>query len=218
MLKVVVVTDGPYGERANETISKSFECEFLKLEPPTSIFAEEVEIPEDAMRTLESGDIVITYVLHPDLTLKLVERLHDRVGWILVGAWRGDGFKNQVEAFGNVTCPETMCDLEENGNPVFDEFVSKFGRPVVELKCEDNRVKNVKVLRTSPCGATYFVAEAMLGQEIEGLPIKAGLRLQHYPCRAPKIRLFADHECKKEMAANFHKYAFENALKKAGKW
>ena len=111
-----------------------------------------------------------------------------------------------------------MCDLEENGNPVFDEFVSKFGRPVVELKCEDNRVKNVKVLRTSPCGATYFVAEAMFGQEIEGLPIKAGLRLQHYPCRAPKMRLFADHECKKEMAANFHRDAFENALKKAGKW
>ena len=43
LLKVVVVTDGPYGERANETISKSFECEFLKLEPPTSIFAEEVK-------------------------------------------------------------------------------------------------------------------------------------------------------------------------------
>ena len=116
MFKVVVVTDGPYGERANETISNSFECEFLKLEPPTSIFAEEVKIPENAMKTLESGDIIITYVLHPDLTLELVERLHDRVGWILVGAWRVDGFKNQVEAFGNVNCPETMCDLEEKGN------------------------------------------------------------------------------------------------------
>lgn len=87
MLKVVVVTDGPYGERANENISKSFKCEFLKLEPPTSIFAEEVKIPEDARKTLESGDIVITYVLHPDLTLELVERLHD----MLAGSWLEPG-------------------------------------------------------------------------------------------------------------------------------
>jgi hypothetical protein len=37
--------------------------------------------------------------------------------------------------------------------------------------------------------------------------------LQHYPCRAPKFRLFTDEECKKEMAANLHKNAFEEALK-----
>jgi hypothetical protein len=107
-----------------------------------------------------------------------------------------------------------MCDLSENGNPIFDKFVSKFGRPIVRVNCQGAKVVEVKVLRCSPCGSTKFVAEEMVGEPKETLPVRAGLRIQHYPCRAPKMRLFADDECKKELAANFHKKAFEDALKK----
>lgn len=217
MLKVVIVTDGPYGDRAYEKINEVFNTEFIELEQPSSMFMDEIEIPEDAIKRIKKADILITYVLHPDLTLELVERLHDEVRWIIVAAWRGEGFKNQLERFGNVTCPENMCDLEENGNPIYDEFVTQFGRPIVEIEIDDGKVKDVKVLRSSPCGSTYFVAQEMIGQDQKDLPIKAGLKLQHYPCRAPKMRLFADDECKKEMAANFHKEAFEKALKQAHK-
>lgn len=213
MLKIAIVTDGPYGDRAYQKISEEFDSEFIELEQPTSMFMDEIEIPESALKRIQKADILITYVLHPDLTLELVERLHDKVEWIIVAAWRGEGFKNQLERLGNVTCPENMCDLEENGNPIFDEFVSKFGRPVVEIEVEKDKVKEIRVLRTSPCGSTLFVAQEMIGQDLKDLPIKAGLKLQHYPCRAPKMRLFADDECKKEMAANFHKDAFEKALK-----
>jgi hypothetical protein len=212
MLKVVIATDGPYGERAYEYISKEFDTEFIQLEQPASMFADKIEIPEDALKQLESADLLITYTIHPDLTLDLVEILHNKVGWIIVAAWRGEGLKNQLERFGNVTCPENMCDLEENGNPVFDEFVSKFGRPIVKINCQGDKIVDIEVLRSSPCGSTFFVADEMIGQDLEDLPIKAGLRLQHYPCRAPKMRLFAD-EHKKEMAANLHKEAFEKAIK-----
>jgi hypothetical protein len=214
MLKVAIVADCPYGERAYEYISKEFDTEFIELEQPTSMFADEIEIPGDSLKKLESADLLITYTLHPDLTLDLVEMLHDKVKWIIVAAWRGEGFKNQVERFGNVTCPENMCDLQENGNPVFDEFVSKFGRPIVKINCQGDKIVDIEVVRSSPCGSTFFVAEEMIGQDLEDLPIKAGLKSQHYPCRAPKMRLFADDECKKEMAANFHKEAFEKGIKK----
>jgi hypothetical protein len=214
-LKVAIVTDGPYGERAYETIKEEFECDYVELEPPASLFMDEIEVPSEELERLEEADMLITYVLHPDLTLELVERLHDKVDWIIVGAWRGEGFKNQVEHFGNVNCPENMCDLEENGNPTYDEFVAKFGRPVVEVKLENGKVTDVEVLRCSPCGSTRFVADEMIGENIEGLPVRAGLRIQHYPCRAPKMRLFTDDECKKEMAANFHRDAFEEAIERA---
>lgn len=214
MLKVVIVTDGYYGERTYEYISKEFDTEFIHLEQPDSMFADEIEIPEDAVNKIQGTDILITYTLHPDLTLDLVEMIHDKVGWIIVAAWRGEGFKNQLERFENVTCPENMCDLEENGNPIFDEFVSKFGRPIVRINCQGDRIVDIKVLRSSPCGSTFFVADEMIGHDLKDLPVKAGLRLQHYPCRAPKMRLFADDECKKEIAANLHKEAFEDAIKK----
>ncbi|WP_414469937.1 DUF166 domain-containing protein [Methanobacterium sp. ACI-7] len=215
MLKVIIVTDGPYGERAYEYISKEFDTKFIEVEKPTSMFVDEIEIPEDILSKIEGADILITYTIHPDLTFDLVELLHDKVGWVIVAAWRGEGFKNQLESLGNVTCPENMCDLEENGNPVFDEFVAKFGRPIVKINCQGDKIVDIDVVRSSPCGSTYFVAEDMIGKDVEDLPIRAGLRIQHYPCRAPKMRLFTDDECKKEMAANFHKEAFENALKES---
>ena len=214
MLKVIIVTDGPYGERAYEYISKEFDTEFIQVEQPTSMFADEIEIPDDKLKILENADLLITYTLHPDLTLDLVEMLHKSVKWIIVAAWRGEGFKNQVERFGNVTCPENMCDLEENGNTVFDEFVSKFGKPIVKINCQGDKIVDIEVVRSSPCGSTFFVAEEMIGKDLKDAPIKAGLKLQHYPCRAPKMRLFSDDECKKDMASNFHKEAFEKALKR----
>jgi len=213
MLKVVIVTDGNYGDRTYNIICKKFDCEFIEIEQPDGMFIEDVEIPSDAMKMLETADLIISYILHPDLVLELVEQLHDKVGWIIVGAWKGEGFKNQLEQYENVSCPENMCDLEENGDSVFDEFVSKFGKPIVEIDCEGNRVSEVRVLRSSPCGSTFFVAEEMVGEDINNLPIKAGLKLQHYPCRAPKLRLFVD-ECKKEIASNFHSDAFEDAIEK----
>jgi len=212
MIKVAIVTDGPYGERAYENIAREFETMFIELEAPSGIFADEVDIPADKLKAIRSADIVITYILHPDLTLELVDEIHGDVDWIIIGAWRGDGFRNQLLSYGNVTAPENMCDLEENGNPSFDEFVSRFGRPLVEVDLEGDTVKEIRVLRSSPCGATLFVAEELTGADAQDLPLKAGLKIQHYPCRAPKMRLFSDDECKKEMAARMHSEAFERAI------
>ncbi|MDP3066443.1 MAG: DUF166 domain-containing protein [Methanobacteriaceae archaeon] len=209
---ITIVTDGPYGERAYATIKEEFKTEFIVLEPPEGMFAEDVKIPSEELEKIKSSDLVITYTLHPDLTLDLVDAIYSQVDWIIVGAWKGEGFKNQLLRYGNVTCPENMCDLTENGTPTFDEFVSKFGRPLVKINCQGNKVVDIEVDRCSPCGSTQFVADALIGEETENLPIKAGLKIQHYPCRAPKMRLFSDDECKKEMAANFHKDAFEEAL------
>ncbi len=213
-MKIIIVSDGPYGERAHATIKNEFNCELHVLEPPDSLFADEIEIRPDVLKALEKADLIITYTLHPDLTLDLINALYEKVEWIIVGAWRGEGFRNQLEQFGNVTCPENMCDLIENGNPIYDAFVSKFGSPLVGIKCDGDEIVGIDVLRSSPCGSTFFVAEELVGEKADKeLPIKAGLKIQHYPCRAPKMRLFAD-ECRKEMAAQYHKEAFQKALEK----
>jgi hypothetical protein len=217
LIKVAIVTDGPYGERAYENIKKEFETEFIKLESPFGMFVDDLKVPNDKLKKISAANIIIMYVLHPDLTLELVEQLNNKVDWIIVGAWRGEGFKKQITRFKNVTAPDNMCDLIENGNPSFDEFVSKFGQPIVKIKCKNDKVVDIEVIRCSPCGATSFVAEELSGHNTESLPIKAGLKIQHYPCRAPKMRLFTDDECKKELAANMHKNSFENALKNAKK-
>jgi hypothetical protein len=218
MLKIAIVTDGPYGDRARDTINMEFETELIEIEQPTSMFIDEIEIPEKDIKAIENSDILITYTTHPDITLELVERFSNKVDWIIVAAWNGDGFKNQLKSYKNVTCPYIMCELEENGNPTFDEFVSKIGKPKIELILDGNKLQEVKVLRSSPCGSTAFVAdyinEKYSGKipDSDNLPTEAGLKLQHYPCRAAKMRLFSDEECKKQMASGLHKDAFEEAL------
>lgn len=218
MLKVVIATDGPYGERAFENIKKDFDTEFVELEKPASMFMDEIDIPADALAKIKDANILITYTQHPDLTLDLVDMVNKDVDYIIVAAWRGEGFKNQLERYGNVTCPYIMCELEENGNEVFDEFTSKIGKPKVDIKIEDGKIVDVSVVRSSPCGSTSFVANYISdnylnSNNLENIPTEAGLKLQHYPCRAAKMRLFSDEECKKEMASGFHRDAFEEGLK-----
>jgi hypothetical protein len=219
MLKVVIVTDGPYGDRAFETINELFDTAFIEMEKPEAMFIEEIHIPERDLEIIQGADILITYTTHPDVTLIMTEMFHDKVDWMAIASWKGDGFKNQLESYGNVTCPYIMCELEENGNTSWDEFVSKIGKPKVVLEYEDDKISEITVLRSSPCGSTAFVAgylkEKYVGKipDIEELPLEAGLKLQHYPCRAAKVRLFSDEDCKKEMASGFHRDAFEDAIK-----
>ena len=217
MLKVVIATDGPYGERAFENIKKDFDTEFVELEQPESMFMDEIDIPADVLAKIKDANILITYTQHPDLTLDLVDMVNKDVNYIIVAAWQGEGFKNQLERYGNVTCPYIMCELEENGNEIFDKFTSKIGKPKVDIKLEDGKIVDVNVIRSSPCGSTSFVANYISdnylnSDDLENIPTEAGLKLQHYPCRAAKMRLFSDEECKKEMASGFHRDAFEEGL------
>jgi len=99
MLKVVIVTDGPYGERAFENIKKDFETEFIELEQPTSMFMDEIDIPADALTKIKESNILITYTQHPDLTLDLVDMVNNEIDEIIVAAWKGEGFKNQLESY-----------------------------------------------------------------------------------------------------------------------
>ena len=217
MLKVVIATDGPYGERAFENIKKDFDTEFVELEQPESMFMDEIDIPTDVLAKIKDANILITYTQHPDLTLDLVDIVNKDVDYIIVAAWQGEGFKNQLERYENVTCPYIMCELEENGNEVFDEFTSKIGKPKVDIKLEDGKIVDINVVRSSPCGSTSFVAnyisdKYLNSDNLENIPTEAGLKLQYYPCRAAKMRLFSDEECKKEMASGFHRDAFEEGL------
>ncbi|MDR2966478.1 MAG: hypothetical protein LBU74_00820 [Methanobacteriaceae archaeon] len=218
-MKIVVLTDGPYGDRAYDNVKKDFSADFIKMEAPNSMFFDDdIEIPKEQVDIIENANIIISYISHPDLGLDIVYKFAEKVDWIIIASWKGNGLKNQYESKTNVSCPYIMCELEKNGNPIYDEFVRKIGRPKVDLILEEGKIKDVKVIRSSPCGSTSFVSEYIAEKykdkvpDEENLPREAGLRIQHYPCRAGKMRLFTDEECKKQKASQFHQEAFQKAL------
>lgn len=218
MMKVAVVTDGRYGERSYKTIKKYFDCKIVKMKCPSEAFLDDVEIPNNVFKKLKDTEIILIYILHPDVIYELVRRISDGKKWIIVASWDGEGFKKQLQAFKNVICPDLMCNIRKIGDKTFDKFASKIGKPKVEIKIKNGKLKDIKVLRTSPCGATLFVANYIKKKYInkkitKDLPREAGFKVQHYPCMAPKINILVDNECKKQFASELHKEAFEKALK-----
>ncbi len=61
MLKVGIVTDGPYGERAYENINKEFDTAFIELEEVSTMFIDDIEILKKKLRKLRGKH---SYYLH----------------------------------------------------------------------------------------------------------------------------------------------------------
>ncbi len=221
-IKIAIVRDEPsFGERAYQTISQEFETKIIEIKSPTGIFIDDIEIAKEIIDNLAKFDLIITYIKQADMTLEIIDQLHNKVPWIIVGIWRGEGFKNQLLKYKNVSVPDAMCELEGNtSNQVFNQFTEKFGKPNIKINCQGERIAEIDVIRGSPCGATKFMAEDMLGNEvndIESSATQAGLRIQHYPCKGHKLRLFSDEESHKQVASKLHHDAVKKALKDSDK-
>ena len=100
-----------------------------------------------------------------------------------------------------------MCSLDESDlkdkldkYPQLKEFLKYFGKPEVKVYLENNKIKNIEVLREAPCGSTSETLKEFIGKEFNEKTIKdIGLRVQHF-CRAGKLRVFVEKESKKSRA------------------
>ncbi|MHA1130448.1 MAG: DUF166 family protein [Candidatus Helarchaeota archaeon] len=188
-----IVSDGEYGDRAYENISKVFPCKWIQLEsiPRTVILDDyDLDIPE--------CDLYISYLRHPNQVLALSELGKP----VLLGINFGLGFLKQAQQINpKVLAFPTMCSIEPTtGIPEIDEFARHFGRPIFEVKIQNNIISEVKVLRSSPCGSTH-VAEAYLPQKAVSPTLlrEFAIRVCH-ECRAPRF----GHTCDKEISGLIH--------------
>ena len=226
MAKIMIISDGAYGERAGNVLKENAKINeyigFFRIPKPDGFFADELELPEEVINNFKEADVIITYTQHPDNTYEIcrqARKINPNIV-LIVGAWKGKGQKKELSKF-DAICPDVMCeinedDLEEyiNKYPKLKEFLKEFGRPEVKVYVENNKVKNVEVLRSSVCGSTIFMANNMVGMDLEDIGKRGAIIIQRYPCVAGKIRLFSDEECKKIKALTIHKEAIEKGLVK----
>ena len=210
-MDVAIISEGKYGDRATGVIGKKFNCDFLKINYAGDF--EDIEIDRAQLNELKKYDVIITYIINPDLTYALINEIHNineklnKKIFVIVGAWRGEGFKKQLESFGNVICPDLMCNLDEHDlkdkldkYPLLNEFLKYFGKPIVNIYLDNNIIKDIDVIRESPCGSSSETLQEFIGKEFnEKTLIDIGLRVQHF-CRAGKLRVFVEKEGKKSRA------------------
>lgn len=198
-LRIGLISDGKYGERAYENFKQVFDTKWIIVPdiPSTVMLDEEIDLD------IPECDLYVSYVRHPDIILQIAELQKP----LILGFTPGTGLYHQAKAINpKVISPQTMCSLESNTDiPEVDEFAQFFGKPKYQIDADsEGNVREVLVLRSSPCGssqagAEFFQNKALSVQNLQDF----ALNVCHV-CRAPRF----GHTCDKEISGIIHILSF----------
>jgi len=202
-LKIGIISDGKYGERAYANIKKRFEAKWILVpEIPSNIMLDDeidLEIPE--------CDLYISYVRHPDVILQLAELQKP----LILGVLPGVGLLRQAKSINpDVVHAPTMCSLENNtGISEIDHFITFFGRPVYELNLNNDHIfKRLEVKRSSLCGSSEAGSEFLLNKGLNEENLQNFALSICHECRAPRF----GHTCDKEVTGIIHLISLLNSI------
>ena len=192
-MKIGIVSDGKFGDRAFEIIREKFPTEWITAPFPSGMMVDDLDL------TLPECDLYISYVRHPDVALAIIDKQKP----VILGVSFGVGFLRQAKEINeNVVAPPTMCSLEDNTwVPAINEFAKVFGRPMFDVKIQDDgTIDSIRVIRGSPCGSTVEASKELPGTNLSPEQLQHyGLRICHF-CRAPRL----GKTCDKEAAGILH--------------
>ncbi|WP_456434821.1 DUF166 family protein [Methanopyrus sp.] len=200
-----------YGSRTAENVESrsDFDVEFLEVkEPPKNVILDEDYVRALLPSSYSGFDLVVSYLQHPDLQLALAE-VCDLP--ILYGISPDPAVREEIKrSHDAVAFPETtMCSLlPETGIPEVDRFAEKFGKPKLEVSMSGGRVREVRVVRGAPCGATWMAAERVEGMSADEEAVRAFALAACHHCVAPRFGKFES----KDVAAYLHGVALAEAL------
>ncbi|MHC1575180.1 MAG: DUF166 domain-containing protein [Candidatus Methanogasteraceae archaeon] len=213
MLTITVVTRGKYGERAILTIMEKTDFVVTRISVPEVLpeFIEDTK-PYTENTSISSGvppDLVIIFALHPDLTPAFAAcAAESGAGAVIVSGSDTAELRKIAERYRvHIHTDEICCSLLPCGDRVIDEFASVLGRPHFKIAVADGVIRDVRVIRGSPCGASWWAASQLIGTPVADAPGRAGLLVQQYPCRAVRGTRGGIHR-----SAELHKKAVEEAL------
>ena len=185
-LRVCIVSDGAFGERAFEQCMARFPTDFALVEPlpPTVVDDVTIEVPE--------ADLYLSYLRSPAQALALVEKGRP----VVLGVSFGPGFVRQAREINPaVVAPETMCSLEPTtGNEALDTFALAFGRPQFEATVREGNSCGSRCCAGRPAAPLSQLGRARWPGPSRQRPSgHFGLRICHH-CRAPRLGRTCDKE------------------------
>jgi len=211
-MQIGVVVRRGKNRRAIELFSRFFDVKVYEVERDLPAL---IDNPKDYLKLPEGfrPDLIVSYILHPDLNLELIRQASERgVKTVVISGGAKGGSYKQLREEGEksgvrVFWDEICCATPKIENHPFFEL---FGGPEFEIEVEGGVIKDIKVKRSSFCGSTFYVAEKIRGLRIEEAPSKAGYYTQIFPCVASRGLTGGIHR-----AAYAHKRAVEKAIERA---
>ena len=148
------------------------------------------------------ADLVLDYMLHPDLSHDLAERCVS-LGIPLIAP----GKKLRIRG---VLTPPICCAL--SGAAGIGPYGERFGAPLLEAETENGRIARIHVLRGAPCGATWEAARRIEGLPLSEAPARIGLETQFFCTADPAGWDPIYGKSPVHFAGHLHQAALEKAL------
>ncbi|ABW66860.1 DUF166 family (seleno)protein DfsP [Desulfosudis oleivorans] len=154
------------------------------------------------------ADLVLDYLAHPDLSCDLADKCRDR-GIPVIAS--GKKYKNRW-----VYTPPICCALPRQADA--GPYGQRFGYPEFAVTLSaDNRIKDVRVVRGAPCGASWKAAEKMRGLPASDAVVRIGLETQFFCSADPAGWDPLWGKSPVHLAADLHAHAFIKAVEEGRK-
>jgi hypothetical protein len=161
-----------------------------------------IDDADDYLPETIEADLVLDYLTHPDLSHDLAARCSAQgVPYI------GSGKKHLVEG---VLMPVTCCALTHQDG--LGHYGQDFGMPRFDVRTENGRIAEIRVVRGAPCGATWPAAEKMIGRAVDEAVVRIGVECQFHCSANPAGWDPIYQKSPVHVAGDLHSAAFKAAL------
>ena len=129
-----------------------------------------VDNPEDYLPQVIEADLVLDYMLHPDLSHELARICRElKVPLVASGKKHEDGWS---------CTPPICCALPKSA--ACGPYGQLFGYPEYRVRLKEVRIQDIQVVRGAPCGATWKTIPELIGMEAHEAAIALGLKTQFH--------------------------------------
>ncbi|MCL2115534.1 MAG: thymidylate synthase [Methanobrevibacter sp.] len=198
-MKIFILSSGEYGSKiVNGIANHGFAEKIVGVHefPPYEELPEFIEdIQEYVPENVPKADLIIATGIHGDVNMVIPEVVEkSNAKSVIVPIYHPKqvpiGLQNEIKkSLGGeiaIVFPKPFCSLTPIGDDFIDEFTAIFGKPKFEIHADDV-IKSVKVLRGAPCGSSWYIAENIIGTQVDDGEFEANNKLHNFPCSSSMI-------------------------------
>ncbi len=221
---------GALCDHCRDTYGIDFTADIADVIQLPSVLPYYLDDPAELLRgELPPHEATVAINVHQEVLLALPELAHHAGSRVLIAPseapewvtrWvRGEVRKACRRLDMGCAFPKPFCSLQPGIHPAVDEFMEHFriGYPRLHLELGDGYIREARVLRSAPCGNTYYVAFNLKGAPLDASVAEVVAKYWHsFPCVAS---MQVDRELGEtvlHMGGFMHYRAVQEALAEAG--
>ncbi|MCL2687392.1 MAG: thymidylate synthase [Methanobrevibacter sp.] len=204
-MRIFILSSGEYGSRiVNGLAIHGFAPNIIGIHefPSKDELSDFIEdVTEYVPSNIPEADLIIAVGMHGDINMVIPPVVKKSGAKSAIAAIYHPqqipfGLQNEIksELDDDITIvfPKPFCSLTSVGDEFIDKFTEKFGKPKLIIETNsgsdeidvNSNIISVNVVRGAPCGATWFVAENIIGIPAKEAEFEANKKHHNFPCQA----------------------------------